>query len=194
MTQHLMTAAMAVRLLDALERHGDQPWVGGGWAVDALFGEQTRPHADLDLWLPAVDLEPAIVALSGFGVDRVLAWGGDRPWNFVLHDGGRLRVDLHLYEPLPNGAVHYGSVLDGPVFPASALQAEGLIDKSAVRCEAPDWHCAGTPATRRAPSTVTTCDSSARGSGSNSRMRIAARCSRTRGQHAVRQGRPSLSG
>ena len=27
--------------------------VGGGWAVDALLGAQTRGHADRDLWVPA---------------------------------------------------------------------------------------------------------------------------------------------
>jgi len=28
---------------------GTELWIDGGWAVDALLGEQTRPHRDLDI-------------------------------------------------------------------------------------------------------------------------------------------------
>jgi tRNA nucleotidyltransferase/poly(A) polymerase len=50
-----MTAEYAVRILDTLGQHGVDACVGGGWAVDALLGEQTRAHTDLDPWLPAAD-------------------------------------------------------------------------------------------------------------------------------------------
>jgi lincosamide nucleotidyltransferase A/C/D/E len=72
-------------------------------------------------------------------VDRVCPWPGDRPWNFVLHDGGRLRVDLHLYEPLPDGSLHYGSAVNGDRFPADALTGQGEIAGVPVRCEAAEW-------------------------------------------------------
>lgn len=74
-----MPAATAVALVRALRDAGADPCVGGGWAVDALAGEQTRPHADLDLWLPAADLDPAIGVLVSLGIDRLLPWGVDRP-------------------------------------------------------------------------------------------------------------------
>lgn len=134
-----MTAESAVELLTALRAGGVDLCLGGGWAVDALLGEQTREHSDLDLWLPAAELEPLTLAVAGLGVDRLLPVRGDRPWNFVLHDGGRRRVDLHLYEPLPAGRVHYGSVTDPHVFPAAALEAAGVIGGVTVRCEAPEW-------------------------------------------------------
>jgi lincosamide nucleotidyltransferase A/C/D/E len=113
--------------------------VGGGWAVDALLGQQTRYHDDLDLWLPAVDLEHLIKAFAVSGLDRLYPWGDDRPWNFVVHDGDRLRVDLHLYEPLDGDAVHYGSISGGVVFPAEALRGRGVIDGLSVVCESPEW-------------------------------------------------------
>ena len=53
-----MTAGDATALLGGLAEHGVDACVGGGWAVDALLGTQTREHADLDLWVPALDLEP----------------------------------------------------------------------------------------------------------------------------------------
>jgi lincosamide nucleotidyltransferase A/C/D/E len=58
--RHTMRAASALGLLDALRQVGVEACVGGGWAVDALVGEQTREHSDLDLWVQAVDLDPAV--------------------------------------------------------------------------------------------------------------------------------------
>ena len=137
--EHQMPAGLVVELVQALRERGTDPCVGGGWAVDALVGKQTRPHTDLDLWLTAADFEPAIAVFAERGLDRLLAWGGDRPWNFALHDGGSLRVDLHLYEVLPDGGVHYGSALDGHPFPASALRGSGVISGYPVRCDAAEW-------------------------------------------------------
>jgi lincosamide nucleotidyltransferase A/C/D/E len=134
-----MSAQDVVRLVERLDAH-DVDWcVGGGWAVDALLGEQTREHSDLDLWAPIAHLEGLFPAFVGLGVDRILPWPGDRPWNFVLHDGLRLRVDLHLYEPLADGSRHYGSVAEGVVFPAEALAGHGSIAGVEVRCESAEW-------------------------------------------------------
>lgn len=137
---HLMTAATAVHIVQTLQQQNVGVTVGGGWAVDALLGQQTRDHEDLDLWLTAADLDPLIPAFVGLGIDRLLPWGGDRPWNFVLHDGGHLRVDLHLYEPLPDGLLHYGSVTTkATVFPAAALAGHGTIAAVPVTCDSPSW-------------------------------------------------------
>jgi lincosamide nucleotidyltransferase A/C/D/E len=50
-----------------------------------------------------------------------------------------MRVDLHLYEPCADGSLHYGSVVDGVVFPAEALAGQGQIAGMAVSCEAAEW-------------------------------------------------------
>lgn len=139
MSDYLMQAEDAVALLDRLRDHRVEVCVGGGWGVDALLERQTRPHSDLDLWLPAADLERLFIAFVASGVDRIFPWPGDRPWNFVLHDGLRLRVDLHLYEPLADGSIHYGAVVNGTVFPAEALAGEGTILGVEVTCESAEW-------------------------------------------------------
>jgi len=139
MSNYSMSAESALTLLAVLDEHHVNVCVGGGWGVDALLREQTREHSDLDLWLPADHLERLFTAVSGLGVDRILPWPGDRPWNFVLHDGGGRRIDLHLYEALPTGQLHYGSVVGGTVFPADALAGRGRIAGVTVRCEAPEW-------------------------------------------------------
>jgi lincosamide nucleotidyltransferase A/C/D/E len=139
MSRYLMSADSALRLLGGLEERHVDYCLGGGWGVDALLGEQTRDHSDLDLWLPAAHLERLFVAFSMAGVDRIFPWPGDRPWNFVLHDGHTLRVDLHLYELVPSGSVYYGSVLDGDTFPADAFTGRGCINGVSVPCEEPAW-------------------------------------------------------
>lgn len=134
-----MPAGETVALITALAARGVRACVGGGWAVDALLGEQTRPHSDLDVWITAAELEPLLVVFAGYGIDRIYPWPGDRPWNFVLHDGRTRRVDLHIYEPLGNGLVHYGSVTDPFVFAERELSERGLISGVQVRCERAEW-------------------------------------------------------
>jgi hypothetical protein len=48
MTSHLMSAGSAAGILAALDARDAEVSVGGGWGVDALLGEQTREHSDLD--------------------------------------------------------------------------------------------------------------------------------------------------
>jgi len=129
----------ALRILEVLESRGVGAVVGGGWGVDALVGRRTREHSDLDLWLTAAAFEPFVVAAGELGVDRLSPWPGDRPWNFVVTDGSLLRIDLHLYEELPDGEVRYGSALSGVRFPQSALRGTGVIGGRPVRCEALEW-------------------------------------------------------
>lgn len=135
---HEMTASDAAAILGEFDAAGVDVVVGGGWAVDANVGSQSRPHGDLDVWLPVAQFDAALRAFVAAGVDRLYPWGNDRPWNFVLHDGGRRRIDLHVHEGAGSGQLHYGG-LDGETFPAAALQGHGTIDGTPVRCETPEW-------------------------------------------------------
>jgi lincosamide nucleotidyltransferase A/C/D/E len=44
-----MDAADVLQLLDWLTDADVEVWLDGGWGVDALVGEQKRPHKDLHL-------------------------------------------------------------------------------------------------------------------------------------------------
>jgi lincosamide nucleotidyltransferase A/C/D/E len=136
---HEMPADAARHVVEALVAAGVRPTVGGGWAIDALLKRQTRRHGDLDLWVPAEDLEALFTTVVRLGLDRLFPWGGERPWVWALHDGSRLRLDLHLYEELGDGFVHYGSALVGHRIPEEALNGSGAIDGAEVRCDSPDW-------------------------------------------------------
>ena len=146
---HRMPADAVLRHLGRLD--GDQVdyRVGGGWGVDALLQEQTREHSDLYLWLPAAHLERLLPALAADGLDRVFPWPGDRPWNSVLHDGQSRRVDLHLHETLPDGSIHYGSVIDGSTLPCRGVDRLGRHQRrrGTVRTSA-----VGPPLAHRLPS------------------------------------------
>lgn len=134
-----MPASAALGLLAALESGGVRACLAGGWAVDALLGTQTRPHSDLDLWIPAVDAAPLFVVLAAEGIDRLHPWPDDRPWNFVVHDGRQHRIDLHFYEELGDGRIHYGSVVNPFVLTEADLSGHGVIDGTPVRCESPPF-------------------------------------------------------
>ena len=46
------SAAAALEVLGVLRSNVVEAWVAGGWGVDALLGEQTREHRDLDILIP----------------------------------------------------------------------------------------------------------------------------------------------
>ena len=137
-TPHEMTADAAVGLLTALRDSGCDACVGGGWGVDALLGRQTRPHEDLDLWVPVDQTAALFRVLAARGVDRLVPWPDNRPWNFPV-EGGRLRVDLHFHEPADDDRLHYGAHSGGHLFPRAALDGRGTIAGVGVRCESPEW-------------------------------------------------------
>ena len=134
-----MTADVAAGLLTALRDAGCDTCVGGGWGVDALLGWHTRPHDDLDLWVPADHADRLFETLAARGLDRIALWPGNRPWNFPVADGRGLRVDLHFHEPVDDDQFHYGEYAGGHLFPRAALEGRGSISGVEVRCESPEW-------------------------------------------------------
>jgi lincosamide nucleotidyltransferase A/C/D/E len=134
-----MPPEAARTLVAALGASGVAVCIGGGWAVDALVGRHTREHADLDLWVEAGDTEGLFAVFAEQGLDRIHPWPGDRPWNFVLHDGQSRRVDLHFYTALGEGRLHYGSVTAPFILAADDLAGSGVIAGMPVRCERPEF-------------------------------------------------------
>jgi hypothetical protein len=102
-----MPAEVVPRIVEALRRAGVSAWVVGGWGVDALLGEQTRRHRDLDVVFKSDEgaEQRAVRALAGLGlkfVKREAVPGADPGcWLstrlVMADDAGRL-VDLHPVE------------------------------------------------------------------------------------------------
>src|SRR5919206_1484702 len=74
-----MDAARVLELLAHLTAREIPVWLDGGWAVDALLGEQTRPHDDLDLVSRLEDSEQIENALGARGYAQA---GGGLPHSF----------------------------------------------------------------------------------------------------------------
>jgi lincosamide nucleotidyltransferase A/C/D/E len=88
----MMDARGVLSVIATLEQAGVRVWLDGGWGVDALVGEQTRDHDDLDCVIALCDAPIArdTLAVCGFAVaiDEV-------PTRFVVRDPTDRRVDFH---------------------------------------------------------------------------------------------------
>jgi lincosamide nucleotidyltransferase A/C/D/E len=127
-----MTADDVVEVLDRLDEISVEAWVDGGWAVDALLGEQTRPHADLDLLVRVADGPRLRSTLNRHGFDLV---PGGTASNFVLRDAHGREIDLHLVRIDETGdGIYRMANGDDWRFPAGGFRGEGTIANRPVKC------------------------------------------------------------
>lgn len=122
-----------VELYTELEKRGIEIRIDGGWAVDALLGEQTRPHEDVDIVIESKDVAGLRAFLEERGY-RDVPRDDTTPWNFVLGDDNGRLVDIHVItlDALGNGI--YGPAEMGIMYPASSLTGVGVIGGQSVRC------------------------------------------------------------
>lgn len=104
----------------------------GGWGVDALLGEQTRPHADLDVVLGIEQLAAAQAALAPLGFSLT---EDELPTRCVLQDARGRQLDVHPVRFDERGS-GWQAQPDGPSFEytAAGLAGQGVIAGRAVRC------------------------------------------------------------
>lgn len=128
-----MSGEVAVQLMQLFEQQGIEVIVDGGWGVDALLGEQTRPHNDLDIALAHKDLPHLRMLLEDHGFKDVPR---DDSWecNFVMGDDNGHEVDIHTYT-LDNQGNH----IFGVPYPFASLAGHGTIQGYPVKCITPDW-------------------------------------------------------
>lgn len=133
-----MSATDVVSLVDLLEGQGINLWLDGGWGVDALLGEQTRPHDDLDVVLQN-DFVPTLRrSLAGRGF-RDVPRDDTSPWNFVLGDESGLEVDVHaiIFDAEGNGL--YGPEEEGMFYSVESLTGTGHVNGRHVKCISAKW-------------------------------------------------------
>jgi lincosamide nucleotidyltransferase A/C/D/E len=132
-----MGAAEVIDLLSCLERSGITVWVDGGWGVDALLGEQTRDHDDLDLIARLDDVarlqgtlaERGYAAVQGVRLRRASRWSITRGH----------QVDVHPVSFAPNGdGVYKLESGEDWVYPSTAFTGTGTILGRRVACLTPE--------------------------------------------------------
>jgi lincosamide nucleotidyltransferase A/C/D/E len=128
----MMSARDVLAVMDALAAARCRTWLDGGWAVDAITGEETRPHDDLDLVGELADVERVEEALAPLSY-RLSE--DERPVRAVFAaDDGR-SVDFHTVvfdeggggvQPQPGG----GSFR----YPPEGFEATGVIAGRRLPC------------------------------------------------------------
>jgi lincosamide nucleotidyltransferase A/C/D/E len=125
-----MRATDAIGILDRLDGAGVWYRLDGGWGVDALLEEETRPHDDLDVVIRRTDCGAVAAALPE--LERVAReWW---PARFVLRRGAT-QIDCHplVFDEADDG---WQELPDGgrSSYPARDLEARGRIAGREVVC------------------------------------------------------------
>ena len=128
-----MTARDVIDLVQLFERNQIEVIIDGGWAVDALLGEQTRPHEDLDIAMPHQYVPLARILLEVLGY-RELPRTDTQDCNFVLGDVQGHLIDFHTYT-----FDEQGNLVFGLPYPPASLNGLGWIDGYPVKCITPEW-------------------------------------------------------
>jgi lincosamide nucleotidyltransferase A/C/D/E len=133
-----MNSVDVIDIYTALERLGVEIWVDGGWGVDALLGQQTRSHSDLDIAIEQKDVPVLRPFLQARGY-REIKVEEAKPWNFVLGDENARQIDVHVIVFDNKGDGLYGPTEKGEMYPAASLTGKGEIGGYTVRCISPEW-------------------------------------------------------
>jgi lincosamide nucleotidyltransferase A/C/D/E len=132
-----MTAKDVIEVVGRLERAGLNYWLDGGWGVDALAGEETRVHDDLDACVELRETDGIADLLAPLGFRVTL---DERPTRMVLGDDTGRRIDLHplVLDDEGNGR-QLGAGPNGgdAVYPADGLKAVGKVEGESVPCLSP---------------------------------------------------------
>jgi lincosamide nucleotidyltransferase A/C/D/E len=122
-------------VLHRLDAAGIEWWVDGGWGVDALLGEKTRPHDDLDVVVRREEIDRLPTLFPEFARSEEEWW----PARFVLRNDAGRQIDFHPVEFDEHGD-GWQELIDGSRgrYPAADLKGSGRIGGRRVRCISPE--------------------------------------------------------
>jgi lincosamide nucleotidyltransferase A/C/D/E len=144
-----MTAESALELVKLFEQNQIEVTLDGGWGVDALLGDQTRMHSDLDIVIAFDDSVRLKALLESRGYTDVPR-PDTRPINYVLGDDQGHLVDIHTYtfdrENHPDQGLDYPlESLDGKGtilgYPVRSIDVENMVKfHSGYKLDENDYH------------------------------------------------------
>jgi lincosamide nucleotidyltransferase A/C/D/E len=132
----MMTGEDVLAVMRPLVEAGVTAWLDGGWAVDAMVGEQTREHSDLDLVVELGAIDAIVGQLSALGYEPT---EDARPVRFVLSARDGRSIDIHTVtwdegggglQPQPNGTTFR--------YPPEGFAGRGMIAGVELPCLTPE--------------------------------------------------------
>jgi len=130
-------ATDVLEVLGALQRAGLRVWLDGGWGIDALLGEQTRDHEDVDIVVELDRLDDVLRTVARLGFFQV---EDHLPTRAVLRSPAASQIDIHpvIFDEDGCGWQRHAAPdgTDCP-YPASGL-GQGLLLGTTVPCLTPE--------------------------------------------------------
>lgn len=126
-----MSAEEVLELYDLLTKRDITIWIDGGWAVDALLGEQTRNHQDLDIAIQHKDLLALKNFLESLGYKEI-SRDEEKMWDLVLVNDEGKEIEVHTFTFDSEGKVIEEEYWNG--YSADSLAGMGTIAGQQVRC------------------------------------------------------------
>jgi lincosamide nucleotidyltransferase A/C/D/E len=145
----MVNAEDVISICKCLAANGIQIWLTGGWGIDALLGEQTRPHKDLDVIMLLDDVVRMCEILGHEGYSLKELWSENR-WAmdvdenkiataFVLQDSDGREFDAHAMRLDNRGnGVPAWDAAESFIFKKHDLAGVGMIAGVVVQCITPE--------------------------------------------------------
>jgi lincosamide nucleotidyltransferase A/C/D/E len=145
----MVSAEDVVEIYKKLSANGIQVWLTGGWGIDALLGEQSRPHKDLDVIMLLDDMIRMTELLSEDGYELDTFWsenkmtrdsiGNETDTAFVLIDAEGREFDVHAMtiDEQGNGIPAWDED-ETFIFTKEDLSGKGQVLGYAVQCITPE--------------------------------------------------------
>ena len=128
-----ITGKDVTEIVQLLSKNQIEFLIDGGWGVDALLGEQTRTHADLDIAVQHKDFASIRDLLHERGY-RDVRRNDTRDYNFVLGDNQGHQIDIHSFTFDSMGHLVYGVP-----YSIDSLTGTGSVNGHPVKCISPEW-------------------------------------------------------
>ena len=141
----MVSGEEVININKLLATNGIQVWLTGGWGIDALLGDQTRSHKDLDVFIQRDDISRMCEILGKEGYSLKELWS-ENLWvldakgikiatAFVLQDPLGRELDVHAMhmDEYGNGIPEWEKA-EGFILTEPDLSGVGVIAGFSVQC------------------------------------------------------------
>jgi lincosamide nucleotidyltransferase A/C/D/E len=125
----MLSKTDAIEIITIAEENEIDIWIDGGWGIDALLEEETRPHNDIDLFAEEVNSKKFIKILKEKGFTEVVE-SYTTPFHTVWKDNKDRIIDLHIFRFNQEGYI----IFEEETFPPKVFSGIGKIGDKKVKC------------------------------------------------------------